>query len=955
MKMPPGYKPLPGSERPQVPGSSPLGPVEEKDHVAATLLLRPRPGSAEEHDLDHWQRTPPQQRQFLSAEEYMRQYGSAEEDVRAIEDFAKSKGLQILESDAGRRRVVVEGPVGKINAAFGVTLHWYRSPLSSVHRPRRSGDAQDATPAQAAEEVHHGFDGPLFVPGALVDVITAVLGLDNRKIGGPAGVGTGDPPGAAYLSPQVVGEVYSFPNTGAVGTTIGIFEDAASGAAYLHSDIFSFIASLPPAYQTNPVLTDIGLKVGLITYGNNGALVTTSPTPAVGECGIDVSIAAAIAQGANINVYFTENSEAGWEAFLNRALFPHVGDNPPSVLTASWLLSFGDDASRIGHYATPGTVAFVLSHHLRTAAVRGITVFMAIGDWGSANTILDGHCHVSYPNADPWSTACGGTIVGDITAPPIQFKEFVWSDAHVASLFDDFPFAATGGGVSDNFPVPLYQTAGGVHPISKNDGNPRRGVPDVAGMIGMNGFFFAGAGGPGHYDFVGTSLVAPLYAGLVAVIVKLLGRNVGFLNPTFYELGTSICHDVRFGNNESGNPPIDAPVYVAGPGWDACTGWGSINGFRLLAALAPVPIIVTAIAEHGNFGEVCVDSFRDQILTINNTGFALMLISDITSSSPDFIVPTAGYPLAIAAGDSMDLVIRFRPKSRGVHSGIIQIFSNTLLGVDDVAVIGFAPAPRLVLAMADTGSFGAVCVGGFKDAPLVVSNSGHCPLAITHITSSSSDFLPPEVVSYPIVIAPGEAISLPIRFQPTSHGAKSGTLTIASNDPTSPESVAVTGEAPAGRLVVTGSACFGGIPACTCAERTLSLCNVGECELKVTSVAFRRKSRYWRLVNNPFPATLHPGSCLALVIRYKAEEKCPRSCDLVIHSDDPHTPVKVLEMLAYTQWDAGCGSKGCEDCRRGHCAKHSCDPCCSHGCNDCCDDEDDGEHSEGHHVLAEDD
>jgi kumamolisin len=109
-----------------------------------------------------------------------------------------------------------------------------------------------------------------------------------------------------------------------------------------------------------------------------------------------------------------------------------------------------------------------------------------------------------------------------------------------------------------NFPIPAYQIAAGVQPISKNDGNSQRGVPDVAGMVAMDGFFFAGVGGPGSFDSFGTNLVAPLYAGLTAVIEATLGRNVGFLNPILYQYGPEICNDVRFGNIESGNPPPDA-------------------------------------------------------------------------------------------------------------------------------------------------------------------------------------------------------------------------------------------------------------------------------------------------------------------------------------------------------------------------------------------------------------
>ena len=109
--------------------------------------------------------------------------------------------------------------------------------------------------------------------------------------------------------------------------------------------------------------------------------------------------------------------------------------------------------------------------------------------------------------------------------------------------------------------------------------------------------------------------------------------------------------------------------------------------------------------------------------------------------------------------------------------------------------------------------------------------------------------------------------------------------------------------------------------ACCRAERTLSICNVGDCDLHVTSVAFKRRNRHWKLVNNPFPATLHPGSCLRVVIRYKATEKCPRCCELVINSDDPVTPVKCLDVTAVTIWGKCECKQCCEDCRKGCCSK----------------------------------
>ena len=84
-----------------------------------TLLLRVRPGAPQEPDLEHWQVVGPSRRQYLSAEEYMEMYGSTEEGLRAVIDFLESKGLSVVESSAGRRRVVAEGDAAKINAAFG--------------------------------------------------------------------------------------------------------------------------------------------------------------------------------------------------------------------------------------------------------------------------------------------------------------------------------------------------------------------------------------------------------------------------------------------------------------------------------------------------------------------------------------------------------------------------------------------------------------------------------------------------------------------------------------------------------------------------------------------------------------------------------------------------------------------------------------------------------------------
>jgi hypothetical protein len=243
-------------------------------------------------------------------------------------------------------------------------------------------------------------------------------------------------------------------------------------------------------------------------------------------------------------------------------------------------------------------------------------------------------------------------------------------------------------------------------------------------------------------------------------------------------------------------------------------------------------------------------------------------------------------------------------------------------------VSGVAPPPRLVASIPDSGSFGDTCLGDFHDEMLTLSNSGHCPLTITGILSSSGDFLVPQTIVLPFVIAPGGDLELTLRFQPSHFGPSSGTITIVSDDPASPLTFTVSGNTPSGKLTLTGTTEFGAVELGQRGLQTLSICNTGDCDLHVSKVAFlppcpcdqvRRKPcgcpgcrchepkpdgeahehprndqccLNFRIVTNPFPATVHPGSCLGVLIEYLPTCDSAACCELVIESDDPTQPAR---------------------------------------------------------------
>jgi hypothetical protein len=296
--------------------------------------------------------------------------------------------------------------------------------------------------------------------------------------------------------------------------------------------------------------------------------------------------------------------------------------------------------------------------------------------------------------------------------------------------------------------------------------------------------------------------------------------------------------------------------------------------------------------------------------------------------------------LVVDPGDSIPLLLCYKPTALGGAAATITVDSNDPTGPKTFSVSGDCPAPSLVLMMAADGVFTPTCVGSSSDEPLNLINNGRCTLTVTSITGSSPEFIAPEVLAYPLRIAPGTNLAVPIRFQPTSLGAQLGTIIVSSDDPSGSHSIQVTGTAPSGSLAVCGSACFGGVRAACCVERTFSLCNVGDCKLDVTQVELKCKSRFWKIVGNPFPATLRPGSCLGVIVRYTAEERCSRCCELVITSNDLQNPVTKLELTAYTIWDDCCKGEKCDECAKKACGK-ACSCCCEHHSSCCCEVEDD--------------
>ena len=269
---------------------------------------------------------------------------------------------------------------------------------------------------------------------------------------------------------------------------------------------------------------------------------------------LDIEVAGAIAPAARTVVYFAPNTDAGFLGALYAAV--HDSLRKPSVISISW------GSPELG-YTLQSRKDF--DSACVDAATLGITVCVAAGDHGSADTDPPGgRAQVDFPASSPHVLACGGTHL-EASGGTISM-ETVWN------THDGW---ATGGGVSEAFPLPDYQNSAGIPPSVNPGGAVGRGVPDVSGDADAQTGYVVRVDG---IDSVsgGTSAVAPLWAALVALLNQAKGKRLGFVNPALYALPNGSFRDITVGDNGA---------YQARSGWDACTGLGSPDGARLVQSL----------------------------------------------------------------------------------------------------------------------------------------------------------------------------------------------------------------------------------------------------------------------------------------------------------------------------------------------------------------------------------
>lgn len=492
----------------------------------------------------------PEYRHYLTPAEFTARFGPTVQDYQSVMNFAAKNGLAIVGTSSNRLVLDVKATVANIQKAFNVKMLVFQHPIEP-----RTFYAPDVEPSVDASVPILGIEG--------LNNYALPHPFSHRQPAGPliATSYSGSGPGGTYGG-------YDYRDAYIPGVTLtGSEQDLGlvEFDGYQTSDINS--------YESEFGLPDVPLSKELID-GADG-----NEHGGEGEVCLDIENAISMAPGLNeIIVYEAPSSvylSSGWYDLLNQM----VNDDLANQLSSSW-----------GAWSPADPVAEQIFQEMQA---QGQSFFQASGDDDAYNVnnpyeqLVDyysGQYQMPFPVDSTNLTSVGGTTL--TTSGPLGswVSETVWNwGIEYPQYYDG---TGSGGGVSSQNFIPPWQM--GVGMWLNQGSTTMRNIPDVALTADNVDVFVDGS----DNSYGGTSCAAPLWAALTALVNQQAAANgfppVGFLNPSLYAVGMeptyNFCfHDITTENNEWSGSPDN---YVAIPGYDLCTGWGTPTNY-LIDALQP--------------------------------------------------------------------------------------------------------------------------------------------------------------------------------------------------------------------------------------------------------------------------------------------------------------------------------------------------------------------------------
>lgn len=513
---------------------------------------------------------------YLSAAQAQARFGATQGQIDQVSKWLESSGLTVTGAD--RHYVSATGEAARAEKAFSTQLRNYRRGSHTYRAPSTTAS----------------------VPAALSEAVLAVSGLDNAPhksshdevLPPPDAVFRNSGPFSTYFGsrtasalPSAYGAKVPYAIKGYTGKQLraayGAGGFTGKGVTVAITDAYASPTIAADAAQYAKRNGDAPYRRGQLSQVLPDDYTKTEECGASGWYGeetLDVEAVHAVAPDAGI-VYV--GGASCYDNDLLDSLNKVVDSRLADIVSNSW----GD----IEANQTPD-LALAYDRVFKMGAVEGIGFYFSSGDDGD-NVASTGTKQIDVPSNSAWVTSVGGTSLA-VGKNDTYTWETGWGTLNAPLAADGaswtgFPGAYTsgaGGGTSSTVKQPFYQHGVVPDSLAKANGKTRmRTAPDISAVADPNTGFLVGQtqtlpdGSLGYdeYRIGGTSLAAPVIAGVQALAQQARhGRPIGFANPAIYaRYGTKAYHDVT-------DHPLGADRDLAVARVDFVNGYDAVDGLR---------------------------------------------------------------------------------------------------------------------------------------------------------------------------------------------------------------------------------------------------------------------------------------------------------------------------------------------------------------------------------------
>src|SRR5712691_13004197 len=294
-----------------------------------------------------------------------------------------------------------------------------------------------------------------------------------------------------------------------------------------------------------------------------------------------------------------------------------------------------------------------------------------------------------------------------------------------------------------------------------------------------------------------------------------------------------------------------------------------------------------------SFGNVGLGTHSAHTITLTNPGPASVTVYRAYASGSGFSMTGLRFPLKLGSGQKTTFSVAFAPVSMGSVTGGVSLVSNAVHSPTKIALTGTGvqPLQSQLSVTPPSASFGNVGVGARNTYAFTMTNSGRASVTVSQVHVSGSG-LSVGGLSLPLTLTPGQKTTFSVVFAPASTGNMTGSVSLVSNAPNSPTTIALSGTAVQPQIsVVPPSASFGDVAVGTRNSQTITLINSGTGNLTISQAT--PSGNGFSMSGLSLPLTLTPGQKTTFSVVFAPATTGNITGSVLLVSNAPNSPTTI--------------------------------------------------------------